>query len=120
VLLTGDIEAAQEAALVQRLGGALASDVLVVPHHGSKTSSTPAFLDAVAPSWAVVQAGYRNRFGHPAPAVVARYAARGIVVVQNVACGAWTWDGDAGRCERDARRRYWHHGLEVASRPPSP
>ena len=72
-LLTGDIEREQEAALVGRLGDALRSDVLIVPHHGSRTSSTPAFLDAVRPRVAVVQAGYRNRFGHPAPEVLARY-----------------------------------------------
>ncbi|HEY2929716.1 ComEC/Rec2 family competence protein, partial [Piscinibacter sp.] len=66
VLLTGDIEREQEAALVALLGDALKSDVLVVPHHGSKTSSTAAFLDAVQPRDAVFQAGYRNRFGHPA------------------------------------------------------
>jgi len=89
-LLTGDIEAAQETALVQRLGPALRSDVLLVPHHGSKTSSTPPFLDTVQPSVAVVQAGYRSRFGHPAPEVMARYASRGIAVVRSDRCGAWT------------------------------
>ena len=48
------------------------ADLLLVPHHGSKTSSSDVFLDAVEPSLTVVQAGYRNRFGHPRPAVVAR------------------------------------------------
>lgn len=114
-LLAGDLEAAQEAALVRTHGDALASDVLLVPHHGSKTSSSPAFLDAVAPALAVVQAGYRNRFGHPAPAVVARYAARGIALVHSPACGAWTWDGEHGACERERRRRYWHHGGGAAA-----
>ena len=86
---------------------ALRSDVLVVPHHGSRTSSTPAFLDAVAPQVAVVQAGYRNRFGHPAPTVLARYAERGIAVARSDGCGAWQWSSAdsiaAARCERDAR-----------------
>jgi competence protein ComEC len=72
VLLTGDIEAAQEAALVARLGPALRSQVLLVPHHGSKTSSSEAFIGAVAPGTAVVQAAYRSRFGHPAAEVLAR------------------------------------------------
>jgi competence protein ComEC len=86
-----------------------------VPHHGSKTSSSPAFLDAVAPRVALVQAGYRNRYGHPAPAVAARYAERGIVFVNSVDCGAWSVDGNTGSaCERERSRRYWHHGLEVA------
>ncbi|OYU84084.1 MAG: competence protein ComEC, partial [Burkholderiales bacterium PBB5] len=109
VLLTGDIEAPQEAALLARHGApALASTVLIVPHHGSKTSSTAAFLDAVQPQWAVVQAGYRSRFGHPAAPVLARYAERGLTVVRSDQCGAWRWDGQGARCERADRRRYWH------------
>ncbi len=70
VLLTGDIEAEQEQRMVRSDPTALRSSVLVVPHHGSKTSSSAEFLDATAPSVAVLQAGYRNRFGHPAPGVV--------------------------------------------------
>ena len=109
-LLTGDIEHDQEAALVNALGDALRSDVLIVPHHGSKTSSTPPFIDAVHPRVAVFQAGYRSRFGHPAPEVVARYRERGIAVLASPACGAWVWaGGEARQCERDVRRRYWHH-----------
>jgi competence protein ComEC len=110
VLLTGDIEAAQEAALVQRAGAALASQVLLVPHHGSRTSSTAAFLDAVAPRVAVAQAAYRSRFGHPAPTVVERYQERGIRLLRSDRCGAWTLRADgSSRCERFAARRYWHH-----------
>jgi competence protein ComEC len=110
VLLTGDIEAAQEAALVQRLGLALRTDVLLVPHHGSRTSSTPAFLQAVQPTTAVVQAAYLSRYGHPAPDVLARYAQHGIAVVRSDACGAYTLRPDApAECERDSQRRYWHH-----------
>jgi len=110
-LLTGDIEAAQEAALLQRAGpGALASTVLMVPHHGSRTSSTAAFVAAVAPGTAVVQAAYRSRFGHPAPEVVRRYTEQGIQLVRTDRCGAWTLRPDGtGVCERQAGRRYWHH-----------
>jgi competence protein ComEC len=116
-LLTGDIEADQEAGLVQRHGAALASDVLLVPHHGSRTSSTPAFLEAVAPRVAVVQAGYRSRFGHPAPAVLVRYQVRGIAVMRSDVCGAYSLLGDGrGRCERLARARYWHHPEGLAAR----
>ena len=111
MLLTGDIEREQEALLVAEQGGALRSDVLIVAHHGSKTSSSPAFLDAVRPTVAVVQAGFRNRFGHPAAEILARYRERGIPVVASPACGAWRWRSDAepdvARCERDAARRYW-------------
>ncbi len=114
VLLTGDIEAAQEAALVQRAGTALRSDLLLVPHHGSKTSSTPVLLDAVQPQQAVAQAAYRSRFGHPAPVVLARYAERGIAVQRSDRCGAFTWHGAAAPavCERSRARRYWHHPAE--------
>ena len=115
VLLTGDIEAAQEAALLAR-GAALASDVLLVPHHGSRTSSTAPFIAAVGARTAVVQAAYRSRFGHPAPDVVERYTARGIELVRSDRCGAWTLpaDGTPAVCERQAARRYWHHGVAPA------
>ena len=110
VLLTGDLEAPQEAALLQRAGATLRSDVLLVPHHGSRTSSSGAFLDAVQPRVAVVQAGYRSRYGHPAPDVMARYAARGVAVVRSDRCGAWTLPAEGTPyCEREVARRYWHH-----------
>jgi competence protein ComEC len=122
-LLTGDIEAAQETALVLQAAerpAALASTLLLVPHHGSRTSSTAAFLDAVAPQAAVVQAGYRSRFGHPAPAVLARYAERGIPVWRSDRCGAFTWPAgqslSAAVCHRQQARRYWHH--VTAADPP--
>ena len=112
VLLTGDIEREQEAQLVAAAGERLRSDVLIAPHHGSRTSSTAAFLDAVRPRIAVFQAGYRNRFGHPAPDVLARYRERGIQLVETPGCGAWRWDAAGphdGVCQRDAVRRYWQH-----------
>ena len=113
LLLTGDIEAAQEAALVQRVGAGLKSDVLLVPHHGSRTSSTPAFIDAVAPRVAVVQVAYRSRFGHPAPDVMQRYAERGIEVQRSDRCGAWSWQVDGSmQCQRQAAPRYWHHQFD--------
>ena len=110
-LLTGDVEAPGEARLVARArvdpAAGLRSDVLVVPHHGSHTSSTDAFLAAVRPGVAVIQVGYRSRYGHPAPEVVARYAAHGIPVVRTDHCGAWLWAGGQARCTRTSRRRYW-------------
>lgn len=112
-LLTGDIERAQEQALVDG-GVPLAVDLLLVPHHGSKTSSSAAFLNAARPAVALVQAGYRNRFGHPAPAVVQRYRERGIALVATPGCGAAQWSSASGalRCTRAQRRRYWHHRLD--------
>jgi competence protein ComEC len=110
-LLAGDIEAAQEQSLVQS-GQSLQADWLLVPHHGSATSSTAAFLEAVQAQVAVVQAGYRNRFGHPRADVLARYAPLGVQVVQSPRCGASLWRSDQPNlvhCERENQQRYWFH-----------
>jgi len=89
VLLAGDIEAPQERRLLALYEPqALRADVLLVPHHGSATSSTEAFIDAVDPRWAVFQVAYRSRFNHPNPKVLARYEARGIGVLRSDADGA--------------------------------
>jgi competence protein ComEC len=77
LLLVGDAEREEEADLLARARSNLRADVLKVGHHGSATSSTPAFLAAVAPSEAVVSVGRRNRFGHPHPATLAALAASG-------------------------------------------
>ena len=114
-LLAGDIELEQEASLVGQAAVGhinLKSTVLLVPHHGSLTSSTSVFLDAVQPRLAVIQNGYRNRFGHPAAPVVARYQARGIRLYDSPHCGAATWhsaEPDAVQCDRQQRQRYWNH-----------
>lgn len=111
-LLVGDIERPQEALLVATAGAGLKSDVLLVPHHGSKTSSSAAFLDAVAPKVAIVQSGYRNRFGHPAPLVLARFQELQVQVVDSPHCGAYTWQSwqpQDGACMRLQSVRYWHH-----------
>jgi competence protein ComEC len=109
-LLAGDIEAPQELALVA--SGLEPVNLLLVPHHGSKTSSTGPFIEALKPQVAVVQAGYRNRYGHPAEPVVQRYRALGIKLVENTRCGAARWVNskpEEVHCERDWARRYWHH-----------
>jgi competence protein ComEC len=112
VLLTGDIEAPSESWLLDERVADLRADILVVPHHGSRTSSTPAFVAAVAPRVAIFTVGYRNRFGHPRPDVVARYAGGGAALFRSDRHGAVTIDlgpGNAGVpvAERDRRRRYW-------------
>lgn len=108
-LLAGDIERHEEARLVALHGARLRADWLLAPHHGSKTSSTADFLAAVQPRVAVFQAGYRNRFGHPAAEVLARYRERGVEVVTSPVCGAYRWSSGQGQCERERRPRYWHH-----------
>ena len=114
VLLAGDIEEAQEAQLVAD-GANLRADVLLVPHHGSKTSSSAAFLQAVQPTLALVQAGYRNRFGHPATVVVERYRRENILLIDSPHCGAFVWQSwrleapQNDACLRLREQRYWHH-----------
>ena len=107
VLFAGDLEADGEGELTGRrdVGQIVAADVLKVPHHGSRTSSTPELVDAVAPALAVISLGWRNQFHFPAPEVVARYAARGARVLRTDRDGAITVAiSPAGaltvRCER--------------------
>jgi competence protein ComEC len=77
-LLSGDVEGRSEGEMLARDATLLRADVLVVPHHGSKTSSTGPFIDVVAPRWALFSVGYRNRFRHPHEVVVERYRERGV------------------------------------------
>lgn len=108
-LLTGDIAAAQEAELLQHGRAALRSEWLLLPHHGSAGSSSAALLQAVAPRWALAQAGYLNRFGHPALAVRARLQAMGVVLHSSADCGALRWDSaaESPSCWRQQQQRYW-------------
>lgn len=111
-LLTGDIEAKSEMELLRAAPWALKADVLVVPHHGSRSSSTPQFIAATAAAVAVFTPGYRNRFGHPRPDVVARYRAAGAQIRRTDFEGALTFDFAPGAAcapcaERARERRYW-------------
>jgi competence protein ComEC len=111
ILLPGDIEATSEIELVNRIPGQLRSTVLLAPHHGSGTSSTGGFLDAVAPSLALFQVGYRNRYHHPKPEVFARYAEHGIERIRTDDSGAITLQF-AQRLTlstyRSTHARYWY------------
>jgi competence protein ComEC len=114
VLMTADIEKLVEAELVGRAAEQLKADVLIVPHHGSKTSSTDEFIDAVAPKLALLPVGYRNRFRHPHADVEARYVVRGIPIRRTDWEGAITLKflPDANgvpmvESYRATRRRYW-------------
>lgn len=112
MLLTGDIELVSEAELVKRSAAMLAADVLLVPHHGSRTSSSREFLAAVRPSIAVVPVGYRNRFGHPSAEVTDRLSSLGIRILRTDIDGAvravLSSEGVDLSGERSLRRRYWH------------
>ena len=113
LLLTGDIEAESERALIQS-GASLASDIVVVPHHGSRTSSSIPFTDSVRPDFAVVSAGHGNRWGFPKPRVVDRWQTRGAEVLNTATAGAVHFrvcarNGVTGPgLERRLRHRFWH------------
>ena len=89
-LLVGDTEHEEEAGLLAGDRAHLRADVLKVGHHGSRTSSTPAFLAAVQPQEAIISAGCRNRYGHPHPQTIATLAAAGIRVWRTDHDGAVT------------------------------
>ena len=112
MLIAADIEKRSEAELLRRDRANLSSDVLLVPHHGSKTSSTADFIAAVAPKVAIFTVGYRNRFRHPHPDVVARYVDFGSRMLRSDESGAITVKflrtGWVVEVQREQGRRYWH------------
>jgi competence protein ComEC len=111
ILLAGDIEAAQEAELLAADAGVLRSSVLLAPHHGSGTSSTAAFLEAVKPQLALFQVGYRNRFRHPKQEVYERYGELGIRRLRSDESGAVVLRFGAGievEEYRAGHARYWY------------
>ncbi len=112
LLLTGDIEEAAEKELVAGHGGALASQVLVAPHHGSRTSSSPALLEQVRPAMVLFPVGYRNRFGFPKQDIINRYRERGVSILDTARSGAIEvrFTGKDSRTIQYRRklRRFWH------------
>jgi competence protein ComEC len=114
VLLAGDIERAAERQLLRRVPELLPADALLVPHHGSATSSSAEFVEKVAPRYAVFTVGYRNRFGHPREDVLERYRKAGSALLRTDTAGAieMRLSRDALRVEtqRERARRYWHGG----------
>ncbi len=112
LLLPGDIGIAQEKVLLARYGRALRADVVVMAHHGSKTSSAEPFVRGLGAIHAVAQAGYLSRFGHPRPEVLARWVEAGATVHRTDLHGAvvFSSDGDDLRVERqrEIKARYWH------------
>lgn len=115
LLITADIEYAVERQLIKIYGHELQSQVLVVPHHGSKTSSRQAFIDAVDPDIALLPVGYRNRYHHPKTDVVNRYRESGAATYHVGHLGAVTVLFDAQKGiklvdeYRKSSRKYWNH-----------
>lgn len=112
VLLPADIEKGSEQALLDRAGYQLSSTVLIAPHHGSKTSSTEAFVRQVNPSFTIFTVGYRNPFGHPRDEVVERYRELGSQVMRSDHDGAvilkFKDNNIAIESWRKINRRYWY------------
>jgi competence protein ComEC len=112
-LLPADIEAVIEQRLVREQAGSLRADLLVVPHHGSKTSSTPEFIEAVRPRLALISVGQGNRFGHPRPEIVRRYVSQGVALEDTASDGLVRVRLDAAGARvvertRERLRRFWH------------
>ena len=112
VLLTSDIEAAAESWLVETYGNKLKADVLIAPHHGSKTSSSAGFLQAVHPEYVLIPAGYRNQFGHPHEEVLQRYQQINAQWRNTADSGAITLSVQDGlwvvQSLRDTDGKYWN------------
>lgn len=112
LLLPGDAERAAEAELLAR-GGTGPVDVLLVPHHGSRSSSSDSFVAATRPAWALASAGHRNRWGFPVAQVVERWQDAGAVLLVSASAGAIEFDVhpdrplEAPRQWRILRRRFW-------------
>jgi len=118
LLLSGDIEKSDEQALLTVDADRLKSDVLVAPHHGSKTSSTIGFIQAVSPNVSVFTSGYLNRYKHPAPQVLERYQTAGGLLYRSDYHGAvemrFMREGKENERKihvlswRNHHKRYWH------------
>lgn len=92
-LITGDIESQAEGYLTAGEAD-ISSTILQVPHHGSRTSSSPQFIERVSPKYAVIQVGASNRYGFPVPDVVERYNGRGVKLFRTDIDGAVTFVTD--------------------------
>jgi competence protein ComEC len=112
LLLTGDIGRGGEEDLTRRYGAALASTAVVVAHHGSRSSSSSAFVATVRPQAAIFSAGYRNRYGHPHPQVLARWEAAGARNLRTDSGGTILLETGGAEMKiagwREIRPRYWH------------
>lgn len=123
ILLTGDIEAATERRLIAEYGDNLRSDLMVVPHHGSMSSSSRRFLARVRPQTAVFSVGYRNRYGFPHAKITSRFQSIGTELVDTIREGAVTFIFDSRQGMhrevgyRPDSRRYWNSTWEHSIDP---
>lgn len=114
ILLTGDIEQRAEKRLLTEMSAALQSTILVVPHHGSLTSSSISFVEKISPQYALFPVGIANQYGFPKPAVLKRYEEVGSQNLLSWQTGALMFelkdhkDLSPPICWREMTRRYWH------------
>ncbi len=109
MLMTGDAEVAQEAWLVERYGASLNATILKVGHHGSRTSSTDAFLDAVQPQIALISVGAGNTYGHPSPSVMDALRARQVDILRTDRDGAIVVRSNGRAVHLETRHTQWTH-----------
>jgi competence protein ComEC len=112
ILLTGDIETTAENWLVENMCEQLRSNVLIAPHHGSKTSSSLPFLKAVKPKTVLIPSGYKNQFHHPHKDILARYQSINAQFLTSANSGALTVrlnsDGVNVESLRETMGKYWN------------
>jgi len=112
ILVPADVEQEAEQWLVKTQPIHLQADLLIAPHHGSKTSSTLAFLQAVNPKWIVIPADAPNRFSFPHQSVIKRYQAIGVEYFVTGKTGAFTVKFKASGVEMESYRarygKYWN------------
>jgi len=114
ILLTGDIETKAELNLIASYGSQLQADLLLVPHHGSKTSSSVEFIQAVRPKYALIPVGYKNQYGHPKQQILQRYQDLQVPVLRTDLDGAISFKfGQAAesklqpQCYRREQSKFW-------------
>lgn len=121
VLLTADIEAKSEHSILESIPEKLPSTIMLVPHHGSRTSSTIEFIRAIKPEIAIIPVGYLNQYGHPKPDIVERYKKENIKLLDTVKQGAITFTLNNKKSEygsvdihryRPENQHYWHAMLD--------
>ena len=110
ILLTGDIEETQERLLLDKQ---IKTNILIAPHHGSKTSSSLAFVNAVRPDYALFSVGYKNQFKHPRPQIIARYQMIGAQILETQHSGTISFQLTPENISepqryREIHRHYWH------------
>ena len=119
-MIAGDIEKQVERQLLDRKTD-LSADILLVPHQGSKTSSTEAFIDAVNPNLALIAAGYLNQYGHPHPEVTKRYNQRGIALLSTIESGSIQVEISLNdrqiKSFRESQKRFWQRRKVTQSTP---